>query len=276
MNKVKVEFNPTAPVSSLIQLGTNLEINYEDGAGDYIVKISDVDYFINNTNTPNVYLNKYVEPYTPLTNDVGVYDYINFPNWWTSFLGGINIFDPNLGSKRLNFNSAYALDDPNQHLDNFATGASVKATLLPYHTFLVTLSDAAMPTTLEDLNMLKTFLNLIKPAYSHYIIVGEKAFEDKASARDAGFLGSEIQQVPFEHGDTFIRFDSWHYPKFDSGRKFDSSCRSERLLLTKIYPEYILHDDTYPAATFDDIVGRKWDSGNSLDRSIDRLDLTNQ
>ena len=122
--------------------------------------------------------------------------------------------------------------------------------------------------------MIKTFLNLIKPSYDTYIIVGEWEFTESAAARDVGFDGSETHYVPNEHGDEFARHDGWLYPKLDAGRKFDSSCRAERLLLTKIMPEYILHDDAYAVGSLDNIAPRRWDSGHRLD-SVDKTDALN-
>lgn len=128
----------------------------------------------------------------------------------------------------------------------------------------------------EELIMLKTFLDLIKPSYSTYIIAGEVNFEDNAAARDIGFQGSEYQFVPRDHANGFIHHDGWHYPNLDSGeRTFDNDPNCLRL--TKVYPEFILKDVLHSPEMFDETGGRLLDENDTLDNhgTRDNLDLTN-
>lgn len=273
----KVMFNTsTSPVASLLAVGDVLNITYEDGTGQYVITIGGIDYFVDNGTVPDVYENQFIPEFSPLTDDIQVYDYINFPDWWTSFFSGINIFDSSLGTARLKFDTPHLLDGNETTFDSWANGALARATLWPYETFLVVLSEKAMPTSQEKMDMLKTFLDLIKPTYTTYLIVGNWTFEDSAKARDVGFFGSETQFVPRDHGNRFHRHDGWHYPNLDTGeRTFDSYYGIEYLALTNIYPEYTLYDETNPPARFDELRERTFDSGILLDRhsEIDSLEL---
>ena len=135
----KIVFNLTGPVSQLIAENDKLTVTYTDGEGDYVVKVGQVEYFIDNTLLPSVYVGEYVEAYTPLVADVKVYDYINYPEWWINYFGGMNVFEPTAQTARLQFDSnRFDMDQTGGQLDSNANGALARATLWPYHTFLVT------------------------------------------------------------------------------------------------------------------------------------------
>lgn len=135
----KIVFNLSAPTSMQISVNDKLSITYVDGSGEYVITIGGVEYFLDNNFLPSVYVGQYVEAYTPLVSDIKVYDYLNYPDWWVKYFGGINILEATAQTARLHFDSnRFDLDQVNGHLDSSADGALARASLWPYFTFLVT------------------------------------------------------------------------------------------------------------------------------------------
>jgi len=191
-----------------------LDIYFKDGSGDYIVKIAGRDYLISSKYVPAVVVNQYLERYSPLISLVNVYDYINFPKWWENLLGYGSVdklYYTEPGRKQ--FDSEIA-NDSAVNLDS--SNLAFALTDLPYyHTFLVSLEGEAAPSNYEEVRLIKSFLDTIKPSYSHYIIRCSMLFEDTAVARDVCFALELQARFDDKIGPTQRLDDTWIRSSWD-------------------------------------------------------------
>ena len=155
--------------------------------------------------------------------------------------------------------------------DSFSSGALARGELWPYHTFLVQFEAAAAPNTWEEVDMVKAFLELIKPSYSHYIVNTNMAFYEEIIARDAKLAFSAVFQ-PDEPGTRFSRFDdSWIRKTYDSGRLFDSQPNWAETFRVYEVPdapfEFAEEYDRF-LKTFDDLSTRVFDDNKTFDYGV--------
>jgi len=207
-----------------------LDIYFKDGSGDYIIKIAGRDYLISSKYVPAVVVNQYLERYSPLISLVNVYDYINFPKWWENLLGYGSVdklYYTEPGRKQ--FDSEIA-NDSAVNLDS--SNLAFAITDLPYyHTFLVSLEGEAAPSNYEEVRLIKSFLDTIKPSYSHYIIRCNMLFEDTAIARDVCFALELQARFDDKIGPTQRLDDTWIRSSLDHEILIDAN---EHLGLSEI------------------------------------------
>jgi len=249
-----------------IASGDFLDIYFQDGSGDYIITVAGRDYVISDEYVPDVVVNQYLDKYTPLTTLIGVYDYINYPKWWENLLGyrAAASFFAKYG--RINFNSGIAWDS-GINLDSFHEHYG-KTDLFYYHTFLVTLEKEAVPQNLEEVRLIRSFLDAIKPSYSHYIIRCGIDFSDDMPVREAHFCLESIFNVKSDQGPIQRFDDTWiRNTRDNEGVTFDQHDNYEKLLIAKLPLDgirFISRTDVH-SCCFDSIEANTWDSGRALD-----------
>ena len=259
-----IKFNETESVNQIAD-GDVLDITFEDGSGSYVITVAGRDYIIPDEYMPEVVVNQYLNRYTPLTDAIGVYDYINYPKWWENLLGyrsGLSFYKRN---GRVKFDSGVPMDS-DIHLDSYHKNFA-KTELMYHHTFLVSLEEAAVPHTIEDVQIIRSFLDTIKPHYTHYIIRATLDFEDKAETREAhfcitGLLNFESTQGPNQRLD-----DPWVRKSLDSEYGMDNTHEWENLFIAKLPLDGInfISDTEVHSCTMDSLNNKTLDSGRKLD-----------
>ncbi len=231
-NKIAyLKFNLTETTAAIAE-GDNLDIYFEDGSGYYIVTVNGRDYFFSDENVPAVVVNQYVNRYQPLTDSIQIYDHVNFPKWWEYLLGYRQSGTYFKKYGRVKFDSGVKLNN-DINLDSFSKH-SVKAELLYHHTFLVALSENTVPHTVEGVQLLKAFLDTIKPSYSHYIIRCQLDFEDNCEVQEAHFALECIYNFKSNQGPTQRLDDSWIREKLNNNISLDSLGKFENLFVAKL------------------------------------------
>ena len=215
---------------------------------------------------PDVVVNQYLDKYTPLTTLIGVYDYINYPKWWENLLGyrAAASFFAKYG--RINFDSGVTWDS-GINLDSFHEHYG-KTELFYYHTFLVSLEKEAVPHSIEEVRLIRSFLDAIKPSYSHYIIRCGLDFSDEMPVREAHFALESIFSVKSCQGPAQRFDDDWVREARDGeNNTFDQHDNYEKLLIAKLPLDgirFISRTDVH-SCCFDSIESNTWDSGRGLD-----------
>lgn len=219
-------------VTSQLEVGDELLIHFQDGSGSYIITVAGRDYVLSSDDTPEIVINQYLEKYAPLVENINVYDYINYPNWWVDLLNYGDVFEFARRYGRITFDSGIPADS-GIPLDGFHENYAKKE-LLYYHTFLVNLTGAAVPRTLEGLKIIRAFLDTIKPSYSHYIIRLNIDFEDNAKCRDVFFALEAIYMFrsicgPIQCFDEWARDDpyTFEFDRTDLGIDLDGWASSD-------------------------------------------------
>ena len=242
-----------------------LSIYFEDGSGSYIITVAGRDYIIPDTYTPEIVVNQYLEKYTPLTDAINVYDYINFPRWWEYMLGYTQEGSYFKKFGRIFFDSGVPADSK-INLDSFHKHYA-KAGLFYYHTFLVSLEQDAVPHSVEDVRIIRAFLDTIKPSYSHYIIRAVLDFNDNCETRETHFglsltINTQSDQGPMQRND-----DSWIKKKLDINHALDAHDRYEKFFVAKLPLDGIrfISEIAIHSCCADSLEGRKLDSGRMLD-----------
>jgi len=108
----------------------------------------------------------FVPAFETLTDAVKIYDYINRPSWTTDYgVADINACYEGGGAY---LDTAWSLDSGNI-LDALYTPSCMEAAFLKYFTFIVSIDASSWSSTSGDMQVLKTFLKAVKPAYTNYI-----------------------------------------------------------------------------------------------------------
>jgi len=260
-------------VTAQISDGDFLDIYFEDGSGSYIITIAGTDYVISDEYVPEVVVNQYLEKFTPLTDAINVYDYKNYPNWWEALLGYTqeSTFFKKFG--RIFVDSGVVLDS-GINLDSFHEHYA-KADLFYYHTFLVSLEKAAVPHTLEQVQLIRSFLDTIKPSYSHYIIRATLDFSDECPVREANFAIEFIYNALSMQGPV-QRYDNWTRLNCDNALPLDGLDRYEKLFVAKLPLDGIIFisDIDVHSCRADSLEHRCLDSNRVLDTYLASSSLT--
>ena len=134
--------------------------------------------------------------------------------------------------------------------------------------FLVTLEKEAVPQNLEEVRLIRSFLDAIKPSYSHYIIRCGIDFSDDMPVREAHFCLESIFNVKSDQGPMQRFDDAWiRNTRDNEGVTFDQHDNYEKLLIAKLPLDgirFISRTDVH-SCCFDSIEANTWDSGRALD-----------
>ena len=212
----------------------------------------------------DVAVGDYVSKFQPLTQAVGVFDYINYPGWWREY-AGINeeseincFFDGNPFFDGGKFDYGY--------FDDVYSERCLEAIFLQYFTFLVRINQETWFRSKQDMEMVRAFLFAIKPAYTHFIFEGVLEFEDDAIVFD--LESGQGAFMDWNYAPTDIPCDHNHFdeiflhPTFDDSSLFDFNKEqgpgrydNERdwLWISVFGSPELFHDDDIQGYTFDDI-----------------------
>lgn len=267
-----VRFFNTIVVQQM-ETGDDLFIYFHDGSGSYVITINSQDYVISDENVIDLSIGQYVTKWQEFTNDVKVYDYKNYPKWWENLLGYRHALSFFRKYGRLTFDSGVNFDS-GINFDSFYEHGALD--LFYYHTFLVELSNQALPRSLEDLRVVRAFLDTIKPSYSHYIIRGNIEFSDHVATRQAHFCIESSLSLESVQGPNQRLDDDWARKFYDSKYGFDSYGDWEKLFIAKIPTDGIdfLSDTRVHSAFFDSTEGALLDSGRLFDTNSSQLQIS--
>lgn len=261
-------------VTQTIEPEDKLNIYFKDGSGSYIITVAGRDYVIPDEYTPEVVVNQYMQQFEPLTEAINVYDYINYPKWWENLLGYASDSTFYLKNGRVRFDSIINWDS-GVKLDSYRKHLATTE-IRYYHTFLVSLEKAAIPTTIEDVKIIKAYLDTIKPSYSHYIIRCTLDFYDDITTRQAHFGITGILNINDDQGPMQRFDDSWIRKNYDRDIIFDKRRYYENLLIAKLPLDGLvfISDIAIHSCTFDSLEGRRLDSGKRADSYLKASNLT--
>ncbi len=262
------------PTTRAIMPGDVLDIYFRDGSGNYIITVAGRDYTIPDEYTPEVVVNQYLNQFEPLTEAINVYDYKNYPNWWENLLGYSHDSTYYIKNGRVRFDSGIVWDS-HVNLDSYRKNLA-KTELLYHHTFLVSLEKAAIPTTISGVKIIKSFLDTIKPSYSHYIIRCTLDYYEDITAREAHFCVTGVLNAIDNQGPMQRLDDPWVRKNYDRGINFDRRRYHENLLVAKLPLDGVrfISDTRIHSCTFDSLEGRKLDSGKRADSYLKASQLT--
>ena len=256
-----------------IETGDDLFVYFYDGSGSYVITINGRDYIIPDEDLVSLSVGQYVTKWQEFTDDIKVYDYKNYPKWWENLLGyrRAESFFKRYG--RINFDSDLVFDS-GINLDSFYEHGILD--LFYYHTFLVELSNKAVPSSSEDVKIIRSFLDTIKPSYSHYIIKCNIDFLDDITTRQAHFCIESIFNFKSIQGPNQRLDDDWIRESCDSEYGFDNYNDWERFFIGKIPNDGInlLSDIKIHSAFFDSIEGASLDSGKLLDTDSSKIQIS--
>lgn len=215
------------------------------------VVIGSTTYPIPTGQTVDVSVGSMLDKFTPLTQAIGVFDYINFPGWWRDYIGGYDelwqscFFDGNPWFDNGNFDVGF--------FDATYSERCLEAIFLQYFTFLVRINQEVWFRTKEEFEVVKAFLFAIKPAYTHFLFEFILEFQDDAIAFDPTMMFG-----PWEFRPTDIPCDHHHFdigvihPTFDDGSYFDFDKERDDLWISVFGSPHIFYDDDVLGYTFDD------------------------
>jgi len=180
----------------------NVLLNYDDGASELLEF---------GTQFPlSVEVGERVDRFQPLTTAVGVFDYIELPQWWTIF--NIASINPNL--------TAYSSED-----------RAILNDILKDFTFAVrVVADAFTRLGPVDRSVVGFFLEQIKPIFSDFLFIVAESFYDIISVTDDRDLlqavpapspefraqhSGEAPYMPFELGLKNRRSIAWNFANYN-------------------------------------------------------------
>ena len=180
----------------------NVLLNYDDGTAELLEF---------GTQFPlSVEVGERVDRFQPLTTAVGVFDYVELPQWWTVF--NIASINPNL--------AAYSNED-----------RAILNDILKDFTFAVrVVADAFTRLGPVDRSVVGFFLEQIKPIFSDFLFIVAESFYDIVSVTDdRGLLqavpppspefraqhSGEAPYMPFELGIQNLRSIAWNFANYN-------------------------------------------------------------
>lgn len=252
--------------SGVIKVGQNyIRISPDDAAnisvGDAIVdkklptvsiQISGSKYDFTGESTVSVSVGEFVPKFMPLTNAIGVYDYINYPGWWREYVGGYyDNFETCLNIGGAYFDTTFF---DSGIFDAMDSNRCLEALFLQYFTFLVKIDSSAWFCSRADLEVVIAFLHAIKPAYTHFLFQFDLMLQDDTVTHDSEFRFKDWNYCPKD-----IPLDHHHFdmevihPNFDDGSYFDFDKERDYLCISVFGSPHIFEDDIVTGYTFDDI-----------------------
>ena len=211
----------------------------------------------------NVSEGEFVEQFTPLTKSIGVFDYINYPEWWKEYTGALEetsfscMFDGNPFFDTSYFDIG--------HFDDTYSEECLQAIFLQYFTFLVKIDYLAWFRNREEFEVAKAFLHAIKPAYTHYLFEVAFTLQDDTVAFDFG-IQFDWNYVPTDIPLDFHTFDDEYiHPTFDDGAYFDFDCERDCLHISIWGSPQLFADTAVDGYIFDDEAVTIFDTGSTFD-----------
>lgn len=193
---------------------------------------------------------EYITRFTPLTEAVGVFDYINYPGWWKEYTGRLDeteftcYFDGSPFFDTGFFDIGF--------FDDTYSEECLKAIFLQYFTFLVKINHENWLHSKEDYEIVKAFLFAIKPAYTHFLFEVALNFRDEQVTFDSKWTmewNFAPTDVPCDHH-TFD--ESYIHPNFDDDGYFDFDRERDYLEISVFGSPEIFSDTPILGFTFDD------------------------
>ena len=235
------------PLPLSIQVGDIVSELYPSST---TVNISGATYPIVGSPILNVSKGEHLEQFTPLTKRIGVFDYINFPNWWREYAGNFNDYYETC------FFDGYPLFDSGKfdyrNFDDTYSEDCLKAIFLQYFTFLVKVDQAVWFRSREEFQTVIAFLLAIKPAYTYFIFQLDLVLRDDALVFDKEYnIGWNFvpKDIPLDHH----HFDEQYiHPLFDDGAYFDFDKERDYLCISVYGSPQIFSDSAAIGYTFDD------------------------
>lgn len=187
---------------SLVNIKLTEEEIYQVTEGDVIdyispailnITLNDTEYTYHTDSDPIVSVGQYIEKFTPLVDSVRILDWVRNPKWMFSAYG---IAEEDVKLSSVLRDSLF--DYTSRNMDDglvFDAGFSPEALNIlaqKYHTFLASFDEASIPTDYEALNLILTFIRLVKPTYVDSNIIMSIGMEDDLVVRD-NFLPMEAE-----------------------------------------------------------------------------------
>jgi len=243
--------------SSMV-VGQVVEEIITDGA---TVKIGPNTYPIEKGQVLDVAEGQYVSKFTPLTEAVGVFDYINYPGWWREYIGAIDETSVTCAFDGSPFFDTGYFDIG--LFDDTYSESCLKALFLQYFTFLVKINQETWFRSKEDYEVVRAFLFAIKPAYTHFLFELAINFKDEQVTFDSGMKldwNYAPTDIPCDHH-TFD--EAYIHPTFDDGGYFDFDRERDYLEISVFGSPHIFNDTPINGFTFDDEAVPTFDAGTT-------------
>jgi hypothetical protein len=156
--------------------------------------------------------------------------------------------------------------DSGVRLDSFYKSAG-QTELFYHHTFLVDLKGMAVPDSFEKAQIIRSFLDTIKPSYSHYIIRCTKELSSTCETREAHFCLEAIFNFKSVQGPIQMYDSEFVRVNMDRGFNLDMHDCYEKLFVAKLPLDGInfISDTEIHSCQLDSIEGRRLDCGRRFD-----------